>query len=129
MSTHYTKDHEWARLEGEVAMCGISKFAAKQLGEVVFVELPEIGRVVKAGEAMAVVESAKAASDIYAPVAGEIVAANVDFTQDDEKAREAALALISSDPENAGWFVKIKPTQPGDVEGLMNSTDYAAHIG
>lgn len=128
MSTHYTKDHEWARLEGEVAVCGISKFAAKQLGEVVYVELPEIGRMVKAGEAMAVVESAKAASDIYAPVSGEIVAANHSFTQDEQKPREAALTLISSDPEGAGWFVKIKPAQPHDIEALMNESDYAAHI-
>lgn len=122
-ATRYTKDHEWARLEGDVVVCGISAHAAELLGDVVFVELPEIGKTFAQGKDMAVVESAKAASDVYAPIAGEIVAVNDTLTQDDEDARNAALALIASDPEGAGWFVKLK----GDAAQLAGLMDEAAY--
>jgi glycine cleavage system H protein len=119
MSTRYTKDHEWARLEGDVATCGISIYAAEQLGDVVYVELPEVGRVVKQGDAMAVVESAKAASDVYAPVSGEIVAVNEALSSAPEKVNEG--------PEGEGWFVKIKAS--GGFDTLMDAGAYAAHTG
>jgi glycine cleavage system H protein len=120
MSTHYTKDHEWARLEGDVVTCGISNHAAVQLGGVVYIELPAIGRIVKAGESMAVVESAKAASDVYAPVSGEVVAVNEALT--------TAPETVDAGPEAQGWFVKLKPTNIADLDSLLNAGDYAVFV-
>ena len=121
MTTRYTKDHEWVRLEGDVAVCGISVYAAEQLGDVVYVELPSVGKVFKAGEAMAVVESAKAASDVYAPIAGEVVAVN--------EALSGAPQMVNEGPEAGGWFVKLKLAQVGDIDVLMDAAAYAAHTG
>lgn len=118
MAARYTKDHEWVRVEGDVATCGISVFAAEQLGDVVYVELPAVGRQVEQGGEMAVVESAKAASDVYAPVTGEIVAVNDALTSNPEKVNEG--------PEGEGWFVKIQLTKPGEVDALMDEAAYAA---
>lgn len=118
MAARYTKDHEWVRVEGDVATCGISVFAAEQLGDVVYVELPAVGRQVEQGGEMAVVESAKAASDVYAPVTGEIIAVNGALTSNPEKVNEG--------PEGEGWFVKIQLTQPGEVDALMDEAAYAA---
>src|ERR1700748_1321194 len=98
--TRFTDQHEWVRLEGETATVGITKFAAEQLGDVVFVELPEKGRKVGTGAEAAVVESVKAASEVYAPVGGEITAANA--------ALEAAPGTVNEDPEGNGWFFKLK---------------------
>lgn len=117
----FTKDHEWVRLDGEDAVVGITAYAAEQLGDVVFVELPEIGRKLAAGEAMAVVESAKAASDVYAPIAGEIVAVN--------EALGASPQLVNEGPQGAGWFVRIRPIDAGEIEALMDEAAYAAHLG
>jgi glycine cleavage system H protein len=117
MAAHYTKDHEWIRMEGDVAACGISVFAAEQLGDVVYVELPEIGKRVKAGEAIAIVESAKAASDVYAPASGEVVAVNDALTGNPEKVNEGA--------ESGGWFVKIKLSNAGELDALMDEAAYA----
>ncbi len=118
MAARYTKDHEWVRVEGDVATCGISVFAAEQLGDVVYVELPAVGRQVEQGGEMAVVESAKAASDVYAPVTGEIIAVNDALTSNPEKVNEG--------PEGEGWFVKIQLTKPGEVDALMDEAAYAA---
>lgn len=118
MTTKYTKDHEWVRLEGDVAVVGISNFAAEQLGDVVYVELPAVGKAVKQGADMAVVESAKAASDVYAPVSGEVVAVNDALNGNPEKVNEG--------PEGDGWFVKIKVSNAGELDALMDEAAYAA---
>ncbi len=116
----YTQDHEWVRAEGDAATIGITDHAQNALGDVVFVDLPEVGREVAAGEACAVVESVKAASDVYAPVAGTIVAVN------------AALAdnpgLINSEPTGEGWFFRIRPADPAAVAALMDEAAYAAFV-
>ncbi|MDX2276234.1 MAG: glycine cleavage system protein GcvH [Hyphomonadaceae bacterium] len=117
MSTRYTKDHEWVRMEGDVAVIGISKYAAEQLGDVVYVEVPGKGATFAQGADMAVVESAKAASDVYAPIAGEVVAAN--------EALSAQPDLVNQSAEGDGWFVKIKPSNKADIEALMDEAAYA----
>jgi glycine cleavage system H protein len=112
----YTKDHEWLRVEGDSATMGISQYAQEQLGDIVYVELPKIGRTVKAAEQIAVVESVKAASEVYAPVAGEIVAVN-DKLADNP-------TLVNSAPTGDGWFVKIKLADAGELAGLMDEAAY-----
>jgi glycine cleavage system H protein len=116
MSLHFTREHEWIRLEGDVATVGISDHAQQALGDIVFAEVPEAGkRVVKGAEA-AVVESVKAASDVYSPVGGEVIQGNPAIADDP--------ALINRDPEGEGWFFKLKLDDPGEVEGLMDETAY-----
>jgi len=117
MTKKYTKDHEWVRIEGDVAVVGISTFAAEQLGDVVYVELPAVGKAVKQGGDMAVVESAKAASDVYAPLSGEVVAVNDALNGNPEKVNEGA--------EGDGWFVKIKVANAGELDALMDEAAYA----
>jgi glycine cleavage system H protein len=117
----YVKSHEWLRVAGDIATLGISDHAQHELTDVVFVELPEIGRKVKAGEACAVVESVKTASDIYAPVSGEISEVN--------KAVVENPALVNSDPYGGGWFCKIKLSNPGELSTLLSPEQYAAQIG
>ncbi|MCR9128730.1 MAG: glycine cleavage system protein GcvH [Alphaproteobacteria bacterium] len=118
--TRYTKDHEWIRIEGEEGVMGITSYAADQLGDVVFVELPEVGKSFKQGDEMAVVESVKAASEVYAPVSGEIVAVNDALDGEPGKVNEA--------PDADGWFVKIKIADKGELEGLMDEAAYKAHV-
>lgn len=116
----YAKSHEWVRLEGEIATIGITDHAQAELTDVVFVELPEVGRTVDAGEASAVVESVKAASDIYSPVAGEIIEVNT--------ALESNPALLNTDPHGDGWICKLRVT--GEVPSdLMDAAAYGAFIG
>jgi len=117
----YTTDHEWISLEGDVATVGITHHAQEELTDIVFVELPEIGRECSAEEGIAVVESVKAASDIFAPVAGEIVGAN--------DALEADPGLVNTDPHGNGWIFKIKVKDVADVAALLDADGYAAHIG
>ena len=119
MSVYYTEDHEWVRVEGDVATIGITDFAQSQLGDVVFVEVPEAGRQVGKGGEAAVVESVKAASDVYAPVAGEVLEGNQALVDDP--------ALINSDPEGAGWFFKLRLADAAEVEALMNADQYKAY--
>ncbi|MEN3971167.1 glycine cleavage system protein GcvH [Sphingomicrobium sp. XHP0235] len=116
MSLYFTKEHEWIRVEGDVATVGISKHAADQLGDVVFAEVPEAGREVAKGDDAAVVESVKAASDVYAPVSGEIVEGNA--------ALDGEPALVNSDPEGEGWFFKLKLSDAGELDGLMDEAAY-----
>jgi glycine cleavage system H protein len=116
----FTKDHEWVELEGDVATVGITAYAAGQLGDVVFVEVPDVGRQVKAGDAFAVVESVKAASDVYAPVSGEVVAAN--------GALGDAPETVNAVPEAGGWFAKLKVSDPAQVEALMDRAAYEAYL-
>jgi glycine cleavage system H protein len=120
MTTRYTRDHEWVRLEGDVAVIGISKYAQEQLGDIVYVELPEIGKQLAKGAEAAVVESVKAASEVFAPVAGEVVAVN--DTLSDEPAK------VNESPEVSGWFLKLKPANPADVDTLMDETAYKAFL-
>ena len=118
MTTYYTSEHEWISVDGDVGTVGITKFAAEKLGDVVFVELPDVGKSVKKEADMAVVESVKAASDVFAPVTGEVTAANAAIV--DEPAK------VNEDPEGAGWFVKIKLADKGQLTGLMDKAAYDA---
>ncbi|WP_029060202.1 glycine cleavage system protein GcvH [Stappia stellulata] len=120
MSTRYTEDHEWIAVEGDVATVGITNYAQEQLGDVVFVELPEVGRKVSKGDEAAVVESVKAASEVYAPLDGEVVGAN-DMLADEP-------GKVNEDPEGAAWFVKIKMSDAGQLEGLMDAAAYKTHL-
>ncbi len=116
----YTEDHEWVRIEGNTAVCGISDYAQEQLGDVVFVELPEVGRVVSAKDEIAVVESVKAASDIYAPVSGEVVAVNSAIEDDPE--------TVNRDALGKGWLFKIKLTDANEADSLMDESSYEDFI-
>jgi glycine cleavage system H protein len=120
-TTYFTEDHEWIRVEGGVATVGISDYAQEQLGDLVFVDLPEVGRVVKKGEAAVVVESVKAASDVYAPVDGEITEVN--------SALSSEPALVNSAATGAGWLWKMKLADESQLSGLMDEAAYKAHIG
>jgi glycine cleavage system H protein len=120
MSTKYTKDHEWVRLEGDVATVGITEYAQQQLGDVVFVELPAKGKKVAKGGEAAVVESVKAASEVYAPVSGEVVDVNGKL--------EGAPATVNEDPSGNGWFVKLKVADKGELDGLMSEAEYQAYL-
>jgi glycine cleavage system H protein len=120
MTTYYTEEHEWLSVEGGIATVGITRHAAEQLGDVVFVELPAIGKVLTAKGEAAVVESVKAASDVYAPVSGEVVGAN--------DAIAAEPAKVNEDPEGAGWFFKVKLANEGELSGLMNKAAYDAFV-
>ncbi|WP_237214519.1 glycine cleavage system protein GcvH [Falsiroseomonas oryziterrae] len=116
----FTKDHEWIRLDGDVATVGITDHAQEALGDVVFVDLPEAGREVTEGEAVAVVESVKAASDVYAPVAGRIVESNAKLAEDP--------ALVNSAATTDGWFFKLSGVSAASVEALMDEAAYAAFL-
>ncbi|HEX7008204.1 MAG TPA: glycine cleavage system protein GcvH [Alphaproteobacteria bacterium] len=115
-SLKYSKDHEWLRVEGDSATMGISDYAQEQLGDIVYVELPAVGRKVKAAEQIAVVESVKAASEVYAPVTGEVIAANDKLAENP--------GLVNSAPTGEGWFVKLKLADPGELAGLMDEAAY-----
>ena len=117
----FTKEHCWCRAEGDELTCGISDYAQGQMSELTFVELPEPGRKVKAGEAVAVVESVKAANDVFAPVAGTVTAANAEL--------EARPELVNEDPYGAGWIFKMRTDDAAAVEGLMGREEYEAGVG
>ena len=116
----YSKSHEWVRGSGNVATVGITDHAQHELTDVVFVELPEVGRKVKAGEACAVVESVKTASDIYSPVSGEIAEVNKPVADNP--------ALVNTEPYGGGWLYKVKLSNPSELEGLLGPEQYAAQI-
>ncbi len=120
MTIRYTKDHEWIKVEGDTATVGISVHAQEALGDVVFVEVPAVGAQLKKGGEAAVVESVKAASDVYAPVSGEVVAANTDL--------EGAPATVNEDPLGAGWFFKLKIADATELDGLMDEAAYQAYL-
>jgi glycine cleavage system H protein len=117
----YAKSHEWARVSGDTATVGITDHAQQELTDIVFVELPAVGRKVKAGEACAVVESVKTASDIYSPVSGEITAVNPAVVDNP--------ALVNTDPHAAGWFYKIKLSNAAELNALLSPADYQKQIG
>ena len=116
MAVKYTKEHEWVRIEGDVAVIGITAHAAEQLGDVVFVELPAKGATFKQNADMAVVESVKAASDVYAPISGSIVDINQAIVDEP--------AMVNGDPTGAAWFVKIKPSNAAEIDALMDEAAY-----
>jgi len=116
----YAKTHEWVRVAGDVATIGITDHAQHELTDVVFVELPDVGKMIKAGDACAVVESVKTANDIYSPVTGEVAEANSSVVADP--------ALVNSDPYEAGWFYKIKLANPAELNELLSPEQYQAQI-
>ncbi len=116
----FTKDHEWIELKGDIAIIGITAYAAEQLGDVVFVETPEVGKTLKAGDSLAVVESVKAASDIFAPIDGTVVETHKDLSDSPE--------TVNQDPEGRGWFAKLTPSDPGQIEALMDRAAYEAFL-
>jgi len=119
MTTLYTADHEWLTIDGDIATVGVTNYAQEQLGDVVFVELPKVGRKVKKAEAAAVVESVKAASDVYAPLTGEVTAVNEALAGDP--------SLINSDASGKGWFFKLRIADKSELSGLMDDAAYKAH--
>jgi glycine cleavage system H protein len=116
MTVYYSQEHEWIRVEGDSATVGITDFAQGQLGDIVFVELPEAGRTVSKGGEAAVVESVKAASDVYAPVSGEVTEANQALADDP--------SLGNTDPEGEGWFFRLRLSDPSELDGLMDADAY-----
>ncbi len=117
----FTKDHEWIKVDGDVATVGITAYAAEQLGDVVFVEVPDLGKVLAVGDSLAVVESVKAASDVYAPVSGEVIEAN--------EALAGAPETVNDQPEGAGWFARVRLADKAQYEGLMDRAAYEAFLG
>ena len=117
----YAVSHEWVRLDGDIATIGITDFAQSELGDVVYVDLPTQGRVLKAGETFGSVESVKTVSDVYAPISGEVVEANSALGSQSE--------LINEDPYDKGWMIKIRVETPAELEGMLDSTAYASSIG
>jgi glycine cleavage system H protein len=120
MTTHYTKDHEYVRVEGDTGTVGITEYAQDQLGDVVYVELPALGKTVAKGGEAAVVESVKAASEVYAPVSGEVVEVNKDL--------EASPGTINEDPAGRGWFMKIRLVDQGELKDLMTEEQYRDYV-
>ena len=116
----YTKDHEWVRVDGDEATIGITAYAAEQLGDIVFVELPDAGRALEQFAAFGVVESVKAVSDLFAPVSGEVVEANGDLVAKPE--------LVNSDPYDGGWMLRVRLAEPSQVDDLLDATAYDALI-
>jgi len=120
MSIKYSEEHEWVAVDGDTATVGITNYAQEQLGDVVFVEVPEAGKALDKGDEVAVVESVKAASEIYAPISGEVTAGN--------EALEDAPATINSDAESDGWIFKMTISDASELDGLMDAAAYADHI-
>ena len=116
----FTKDHEWVSVEGDTALVGITAYAANALGDVVFVEVPEVGKSIKTGDGFAVVESVKAASDVYAPISGEVVDANTELSNSPD--------VVNAAPEAAGWIAKIKLADPSELDALMDRAAYEAYL-
>lgn len=116
----YTKEHEWARLEGDLTAVGITEYAQGELGDVVFVELPEVGRRLTQGESFGVVESVKAASDLYAPVSGEVVEVNGTLQDSPE--------LVNTEPFAGGWMIKVRVADKAELDTLMDAAGYEAHL-
>lgn len=120
MTLYFTKDHEWVSVEGDTATVGITDYAQSQLGDVVFVEVPPAGTAVERGKEAAVVESVKAASDVYAPVSGDVTEGNA--------ALEADPSLVNTAPEGDGWFFRLKLSDPAELDGLLDEAAYKAFV-
>ena len=120
MSIYYTKDHEYIRVEGDLGVVGISNYAQEQLGDIVYVELPDVGKAFELGDEAAVVESVKAASEIYSPISGEVVETNEDLNDNP--------ALVNETPEDGAWFIKLKISDNDELEKLMSADEYSAYV-
>ena len=120
MSRYFTEDHEWVDVDGDTATVGITEYAQSQLGDIVFVEVPDEGKQVSKGDDAAVVESVKAASDVYAPVSGTVIEGNAELAD--------YPALVNEDPEGEGWFFKLTLADPGELESLMNDSAYQEYV-
>ena len=116
----YSKKHEWVLVEGDIGTVGITKYATEQLGDIVFAEIPDLGKNITSGSEAAVVESVKAASDVYTPVSGEVTEGNAAIVTDP--------SLINKDPEGQGWFFKVKLSNPSELSSLMNKADYDKYV-
>jgi glycine cleavage system H protein len=116
MTVFFTKEHEWIKVDGDIATVGITDHAQEQLGDIVFAEVPEAGRSLNKGQEAAVVESVKAASDVYAPISGVVTEGNAKVADDP--------SIVNSDPEGEGWFFKLKLDNPGELDGLMDEAAY-----
>jgi glycine cleavage system H protein len=116
MTTYFTREHEWVKVDGDTATVGITDHAQEALGDIVFTEVPEAGKQLAKGQEAAVVESVKAASDVYSPVSGEVIEGNSAVVDDS--------SLVNSDPEGDGWFFKVKLADPSELDGLMGEDDY-----
>ena len=119
-SLRFTADHEWVRLDGDIATVGITDYAQSQLGDVVFVQMPELGQRVEKGKEAAVIESVKAASEVYAPVSGEVVAVNEALAGEPD--------TVNADPTGEGWFFRIRVADPADLEDLLDEAAYARYV-
>jgi glycine cleavage system H protein len=117
----YTKEHEWVQVDGEIGTVGITDHAQKELGDIVYVDLPKVGAVVEQGKSLGSVESVKAVSDVYSPISGEVVEVNESLADAPEK--------LNQDPHGAAWLVKIKLSVPGQVSGLMSAAEYQSYAG
>ncbi len=120
MSRYFTQDHEWVDVDGDIGTVGISEYAQSQLGDVVFVEVPEAGKTLSKGDEAAVVESVKAASDVYSPVSGTVTEGNAALADDS--------SLVNSDAEAAGWFFKLRLSDPSELDSLMDEAAYATFV-
>ncbi|CUS45398.1 MAG: glycine cleavage system protein GcvH [Pseudomonadota bacterium] len=120
MSRYFTEDHEWVDVDGDVGTVGISTYAQEQLGDIVFVDVPEAGKKLAKGDEAAVVESVKAASDVYSPVSGSVTEGNAALGDNP--------GLVNEDPETEGWFFKLTLSDPEELKGLMDETAYAAFV-
>jgi glycine cleavage system H protein len=116
----YTKEHEWIKLEGDEAVIGVTDFAQKQLGDIIYVELPEVGKALEVHQAVGVIESVKSVSDVYSPVVGEVVAVNEELNKTAD--------LVNKDPHGKGWIVRLKVKDKGAVEALMTVSDYEKYL-
>lgn len=120
MTTRYTRDHEWIRLDGDIAVVGITDYAQEQLGDIVYVELPEPGKKLEKGGEFCVVESVKAASEVFAPISGEVTEANTGLGDQP--------GAVNESPEGNGWLIKLKPANKADIDGLMDEAAYKAYL-
>lgn len=116
----YTKEHEWIKVEGDEAVVGVTDFAQKQLGDIIYVELPEVGKTLEVHQAVGVIESVKSVSDVYSPVAGEVIAVNEELNR--------AADLVNKDPHGKGWIVRLRTKDKAAVEALMTVSDYEKYL-
>jgi len=117
----YTKEHEWVKVEGDTGLVGITDHAQKELGDIVYVDLPKVGTIVDKGKSLGSVESVKAVSDIYSPISGEVIAINETLTSAPEK--------LNEDPHGAAWLVKVRLNAPDEIKQLLSASDYQTYIG
>ena len=118
--THFTTDHEYVRVEGDAGVVGVTDYAQSQLGDIVFIELPPVGKTIAKGETLATVESVKAASEVFSPVSGEVIEVNGEL--------DKSPAVVNEDPLGAGWFVKLRLSQPDELAGLLDEVGYETHV-